>query len=117
MIIDRSLITAAISSLLLENDIAIPLKEEDVNIVCPEPEWAVHVIGRSTSKVCAAIKNEFDGKNINNPHGIILYIRSIILKMNDLEQIDQVLPRTDSIIRGVDFHNPSGGDIEVWVFG
>lgn len=117
MITDQEQISIAISAILRKSDAALPISEDDFIRVCPDPEWAVCIIERSVGKACAMLKKEFSEDRVGNAKGIVLFIQSVILTMGDLNRIDGLLPSVDRFVRGLDFHRPSGGELEIWVFG
>ena len=117
MITDKEQISLAVSALLRSTDMAFPLREEAFHEVCPEPEWAVHILERSVSKACAALTSALADGNIGFSRGLVLFVRSDILTMGDLERMDLTLPQSPCFVRGMDFRHPAGGNVEMWVFG
>ena len=117
MITDKELIQAAIAAILRESDNALSLQADDFRRVCPAPAWAVHVVERSASKARATLAKAFSTEEVGTPEGIVVFIRSADLKMSELEKIESALPPSARFVKGMDFRRPSGGDIEIWVFG
>jgi hypothetical protein len=76
----------------------------------------IHVTGNRADEVAAQLKGEWAASGRPAPDREIVFIRSKNLRMSELDAIDCALPESLHFKKGLDFSQPSGGEIEIWLF-
>ena len=91
----------------------IALMKDDFDSVTPE--GMVHVCGDSADEVLEALAGEY-AKLQAELSGVLLFVRSGILTMNDLGRITKGVPHCPFYKAGLSFDKPEGRAVEVFVF-
>ena len=115
MITDSDLIDEAIAR-ITGKDAFFPLSMDDFKEICPHPTLAYQVLSQNADEAADKIQQEWEQSGKPELSGMMAFIQSTSMTMDDLAIIDKVLPRASRIKKGLDFTNPDSGLIDIWVF-
>lgn len=115
MITDKAQIAAAVNEILAASGF-LSLNKEDFDTLAPGPVAMIHVTGNRADEVAAQLKREWTASGRPIPEREIVFIRGKSLRMSELDTIDCALPESLHFKKGIDFNQPAGAEIEIWLF-
>lgn len=94
----------------------IPVREEDFDDICPDPQWFIYVRARSVSELVAQLKQELEQLETGRWRGTVVFIQGAAgLTMDGLNSILESIPYAPRTRRGLDLR-PSSPENEIWLF-
>ena len=94
----------------------LPLREQDFEDICPNPTWGIHVSAQSVDALVVLSRICLEQVLVSKKDliGIIVYIRSSSLTMNDISKIDTMIPHARRFKMGLGYN--SAPEIDIWFF-
>ena len=112
---DKNQIASAIADILSRKGF-LTLSKDDFKALCPEPSAAIHVVGANATEASEKLRKEWAESGLKAPDAVILSICGKDMLMSDLEKIDAAVPECLHIKKGLEFSQPEGGNVELWLF-
>ena len=101
---------------MFSREMYIPVTRDAFEEACPNPAFAIRVTGRSAAEAVKLLQIETAIAGQQKYAGLVLYIKSLSLKMMDLERIDLSMPPADHYKKCLSSAKPDEGEIEIVLF-
>lgn len=115
IVTDKNEIARAVDA-ILRSPAYLPLPPDVFREYCPGPSAAIHILASDGKDAAGKLAAEWAGAGLPAPGAEVLFVRGRNLLMSDLERIDNALPECPSLRKGLDFTEPIGGGVELWLF-
>ena len=115
MITDKERIKDAIDY-VFSQEMYIPLPRDMFDDVCPNPDYLIHINGKSAAEAIRLLQIEIAISCQINISGMVLYIKSRSVTMAEINTIVNILPSARSFEACSTLAKPDQGEIEMWVF-
>lgn len=93
----------------------IPISKETIREVCPHPSLAILVSAQDADEAVVSLREAWEQVGSPSPSGLVVFIRSSFLTMDDLSRILAAMPRVERLRRGLDYSRPGAPKIEIWI--
>lgn len=119
MITDKEQIRRAVEY-VFEQGMYIPLPRDMFDDICPNPEYLIHVNGRSAAEAIRLLQIEAAIAARMDFAGMVLYLNSRSVTMAELDTINTIVKSLRPARRFQacsSLAKPEEGEIEIWIFG